>query len=412
MSLSKRISLVFFSQLSSKLIVAVYTVWIIRALTLEDQALYSNFLAVYAFCGSMIFAALNFSLVVYASELKGKTGERPTNLYQQVIALQLGLYGILLLFGTFGSNLIATHLLGNPAFSQAIFYGSLASGGLILTNIIAHIYQGEERFHAYSLFTILRPFAIFLAIGGLVWLEWMNFHRLAIAFAVIQALLAFVYLALMLRRENWRGFRLDFSILQPFLYQSRYLIGFHIFLALFSQLDVFMLSKYADTFELANYGVAYRYYSLLAMVFAAANTVLLPKFTQTDSQDPLYQRRFAKKWMLSTFWVAIPLGLGLAFGQDIFLWLNQAAHYAYAFQLLRILSIGAYISLVLNPLANVLIARKQFAFLALLSGIGLVMNITGNLWVVADYGALGVSWITVLSFGLINIWIAIRVFWK
>jgi len=54
-------------------------------------------------------------------------------------------------------------------------------------------------------------------------------------------------------------------------------------------------------------------------------------------------------------------------------------------------------------LVNVLMARRQFRFLFFLAVMSLLLNFTGNYFLIPIWGGMGAATITIVSIGLINI---------
>jgi len=66
-------------------------------------------------------------------------------------------------------------------------------------------------------------------------------------------------------------------------------------------------------------------------------------------------------------------------------------------------------SLIFSPIVNILIARKEYFFLAALGFIALVLNFIGNYLFIPIYGAIGATVVIILSFAIINISIYLKV---
>ena len=77
--------------------------------------------------------------------------------------------------------------------------------------------------------------------------------------------------------------------------------------------------------------------------------------------------------------------------------------YERAFYVFIVFSIGAWLSLMFSPLVNVLMSRKAFGFLFTLGACALVLNFTGNYFLIPLWGGFGAAIVTISSIALINI---------
>ena len=167
-------------------------------------------------------------------------------------------------------------------------------------------------------------------------------------------------------------------------------------LSAFQRLDIFMLSHFSTGEELANYGVAYRYYSMALLLLGSIHAVLLPRFSKVDMQEPVKQRIFIFRWLKATGWLIIPVVIVDVLGKPVFVWVN-GIQYEKAFYMFVIFSIGVWFSLMFSPLVNVLISRKAFRFLFALAVGAFILNFIGNYLLIPLWGGIGAALVTVLS---------------
>ena len=163
-----------------------------------------------------------------------------------------------------------------------------------------------------------------------------------------------------------------------------------------------MLSHFSTESEFANYGVAFRYYSIAMLALSSIHAVLLPKFSRVDMQDIDKQRQFSYKWIKTAVWLIVPLTIADIFGKSLFVLIN-GIQYEKAFYMFTIFSAGILLSLMFSPLVQIIMARKAFKFLFLLGVGAFVLNVAGNYFLIPLWGGLGAALVVILSNGFINI---------
>jgi O-antigen/teichoic acid export membrane protein len=162
-----------------------------------------------------------------------------------------------------------------------------------------------------------------------------------------------------------------------------------------------MLTRYASEETLANYGVAFKYYSLLLTSLASITIVLRPLLARANMLDPARQIAFTTKWLRYSLWTGIPILLFDIFGKPVYVWLN-GAKYADSFPMLIILSVGVWLGLILSPQVKILIAGLRFRSMFLLGTLAFVVGFIGNRLMVPTMGGIGASIATVISQTVIN----------
>lgn len=226
--------------------------------------------------------------------------------------------------------------------------------------------QQERRFLAYSLAELLRCLA-FLALLLLI----ATIMREVAAWYVVLlqgVTSAAAFLAVAGRHVNWRkvvnlskGWALARQIVAgPYWY----LFGYFGLLALFSQIDVWVLRGMSSDMELASYGAAHRYYSLLLLSLNAVHVVLLPRIQQLSRPNEL--REFFGKHLQASL-LFLPFALALAFlSRWLIPWIDDG-RYPVSISVFRVLAISATVSFAFSPYVNVLFRCHDLRFLFFLA---------------------------------------------
>jgi len=411
--LTKNISKVYVGDVLSKLFFVGTTLLLIRGLTVEDYANFTVFYGMLIFVPSLVGGGITSGLVRFSTEYISKTKSKPFQLYFIGLIFQLVIYIFLCLAFFSSANRVTSFLFGQKHFDLALRYALIGGLGFLVTQAGRGIYQAEERFDRYIKTLLFRQCLTFFFLSFLFLVKKAGFHQVAQVVIGVELFVASVIIFDIFRGLNFHrlipAFEEDLYMIKKFIFSAGWLIGYYFMLSSFQRLDIFMLSHFSSTEELANYGVAYRYYSAGLLLLGSIHAVLLPKFSKVDIQVPELQRKFACRWLRVTGWLAIPIGLCDIFGKPLFIQVNGAG-YENSFYIFIVFSFGIWLSLMFSPLVNILMSRKAFKFLFALATGALVLNFTGNYLLIPLWGGLGAALITILSFALINVISGVRIF--
>jgi len=414
-SLARNISKVYSGDILSKILAVGTLLLIIRGLSIKDYAAYTAFWSILSLVPGLIGGGINMALVRFSAEYFSKTNKRPLGLYLTSFSFQVMLYFLFCIILLSITDKITPLLFGQKAFGPALQYGLIAGLGLLLTQAGRSIYQAEERFGIYIKTLWLRQILAFAVIIFLFLTKLLNFQHVAQSMIFVNlavgGIVGFHIFKELNLRQLFVSFGEQFGIIKSFLSSTGWLITYFFTLTAFQRLDIFMLSHLSTEGELANYGVAFRYYSLALLLLGSIHAVLLPQFSKVKMQDPGKQRQFTLKWLKMMVWLIIPIAIADALGKPLFIWVN-GMQYEKAFYIFVVFSAGIWLSLMLSPLVNVLMSRKAFKFLFLLVVGALILNFTGNYLLIPLWGGLGAAVVTILSHGLINVTSAVRVFFS
>jgi len=290
-------------------------------------------------------------------------------------------------------------VLGKPELTYLLPISMLFGLGNILLFSGQSILQAEERFNFYIGTSWLRQGLVFVIVVGLwlsrslsfQWVAWgVTLAQLTVGIGVV------VYSIVGVGTINWpQKIRQEKFLMHQFLSASGWLIAYFVVLAGFSRMDVLMLSRFASATELANYGVAFQYYSLALLLLDSIWAVLNPKFSRVEMQDPIRQRRFLGEWLRYSVWIGVPILFFIIFGKPFFIFLN-GIQYERSFSILAILAVGVWLSLMLSPLTNILMSRKEFRFLFLLAVNAFFVSLVASYVGIQTWGGIGAAIAVVL----------------
>lgn len=177
------------------------------------------------------------------------------------------------------------------------------------------------------------------------------------------------------------------------------LFGYFAVLAIFSQIDIFMLKAMGTVTDLATYGSAFRYYSLLLLCLGAVHSVLLPvvqKLSNRQGLETLYSK------MRRLMRIFVPAALLLAWGAHWFIPWVDGGRYPEAVETFRILVASSVVSFAFSPHANLAMRFEDFRFLLIMACVALAVSLVGNLLLIPLWRAPGAAVSTLVAFGLLN----------
>jgi len=394
---------VFFGTAVAKAVQFVGTILLIRYLTPEDFSAFVIFYSVRVLFPALVGEGMSKAMVRFCSEHQSRTGELPRHLYGGTILIECGLYLLVLAAGLLWPGKAAGLLYGRAQYARSVQLGLTAGLGYMLILVHQRVYQSQQRFGRFVHISWVHSTAILAQIAALMLLGKLQFVPVAACILASDLAMGGYMLAdtvrVTLRPSGPREPRV--SLGGDLLGAMAWLVGYHVALAAFSQLDVMMLSRLSDTGQLNLYSVAFRYYAAALVALGSIQTVLLPKFSQVRMQDHDRQRSFIRRWFAVVCWTAVPLLLADVLGRPVFVAVNQP-RYAGAFEIWIILSVGVWISLMFSPMNNILVSRKRFATLFVLGIVGFVLNFAGNLLLIPRWGGRGAAVATVVAHGVLN----------
>jgi O-antigen/teichoic acid export membrane protein len=399
-TLIKTIFAVCSGDIISKLLAVLSTIILIRTLDHDDYGLYTNFMAVMSFISVSIGYGMNVSTTRFSAAYLSVHREQPRNIYTLNLAVQLVLYipiGVAVLCY---APQISRIFFGTDVYAMAVMLGGAASVGLLIIQLASSIFQSSQDFKMYVVLLILRQLCILSAIIALFVFNYRSFTDVSVAISLVQIVFG---MAVLFYLKDWLSVTgLELGTLRRLWTSGGTLALYFLFLSLFGQLDIFMLSRFRAPDEIAIYGVALRYYGLALMILPSIHLVLLPQFSSVEYGDHEKQRAFIMQWLKLSSLFIVPVLVLAFFTEPIFGILN-GQRYVASIPLFRLFCIGIFISLVFSPLVNILIANDDHRFLLALSVSVFLLNFAGHYYFTSQYGAIGACIVTVVSSAIMNL---------
>jgi O-antigen/teichoic acid export membrane protein len=294
-------------------------------------------------------------------------------------------------------------------FAEGVYWFVVAAIiATCLSEFAKTVVQQQLKFLQFSIIEMARTLVFVLSLLCLIY--FIRYELKAWQVLLVQAMAMFLvfstvfskYLDLKSLFKMGESVRFALELVKG---EYKYVFGYFFVFAFFSQVDVFVLKALAGSVELATYGSAFRYYSLLLLALGAVHAVLLPVIQRIQSIDELESILAQHKRMLLVFVPLVLLGAWLS--KWVIPWLDMGK-YPNAAIVFQILAISAIVSFAFSPHSNLVMRFEDFRFLFISICMGLLVNVGLCVWLVPILGATGPAIATLITFGSVNVSIFLR----
>lgn len=383
----KTVLQVFFFDLVAKAMLGAAAIVLIRYTPEQEYATYTFALALATLFSQTITSTFNRIYIIGYGEFQARHA-LSSFLWLQIwgiAALSLALIPLALQLGA------------------AYFFAACLAAASCLSEYCKTGLQQAQRFFSYSMAELGRAA---VTAGGVLVLVLIYGHSVpAEGILLAQAVtVGVLFLVLFHRTIDIAGIfrirsaaRLAATIARG---EYKWLLGYFLVLALFGQVDVFMLKALSSSSELAGYGAAFRYYSLLSLALAAVHAVLLPVIRQLNSMEEL-RLVTAKHRLLTLAFIPLVFLLGWI-AQWLLPWIDLGK-YPQSVDVFRVLCASAVVSFAFSPHVNIVMRYQRFRFLSGLIIFSLTVAVLLNFFLIPELGAVGAAMATLAASASFNV---------
>lgn len=382
---------VFSFDVFAKIILGVITLLIIRYMPQDQYAIYTLALSYISVVTQTLVTSFNSVYIIGYEKLNLNKNIIPL-LWLQILLISI-VIAVTIPFQNFGTML-------------AIIY--LVAASTCISEFVKTLFQQRQEFLKFSTVEVVRT--VFFLIGFVALLLIFKYEIKAWQIILIKGIAliipaVFVLSKLYPTKGNY-SFNDIFSIVRLILKMDyKYLFAYFFMLAIFAQVDIFMLKALGTEYMLASYGSAFNYYTLIGLALGAVSTVLFPAIQKAKSIEEITIVYSKYKKIILIFTPIVIIGGYLS--QWIIPWIDNGK-YPDAINLFRILCVSAIISFIFSPYANIIMRFEKFKFLSGLIIIALCANLILNSLLIPLLGAFGTAISSLISFSIINITMYIK----
>ena len=383
----KSVTQVFSYSLIVKFIGALATFVIIRMLTADQYADYTLVLAMASTLQGVIVSASNRIFIVGYSRFDIDENEGAFFTGQMLL-------------------LIIASILAYPFVQESVSLYILALFFAVASctaQFLRTCYQRVLKFNRFSQVTLAKSTLFLIGITILAVIHGTRLQAWQILLVQGGAMLT-VAIPLIVRRKllkGWLDLRTALRMGKTIFAGSyRYLFGYLLILAVFSQVNVFMLKTLSDNYNLAAFGSASRYYGFLLIGLDAVKAVYLPFIQDAESREKV-MKVFRQHRLLTI--VASAAAIIAVLGSQWVIPLIDAGKYPDAVPTFQILALSALVSFAFSPYMAILMRFERFLFLLVIMTFASILVFGLGSVLIPLRGAMGSAVVTLVGYGFVNL---------
>lgn len=406
-------SIVFLFDSISKVLTGLTFILIIRMLSSDDYADFTIFNSLALFMSGIITNGLKLAYIRYESELVSRKFRTYNRLYIYNILFILAFYFIIILASTYTINILKEIYHANIS-DRIVFLSIFFAVALSIGSINEAFYQSREKFSIAGTLITIKNLSVLIILITIYVFSKSNIYNVALVHVICTLVINIINLLIILVKDYlFKGQSKSEAKIQTSIYNvslleylkaSFSLIVYALLLSFLGQLDVIYISKYLHKRDIANYGVAQKYYRLILTLLPTIKAVLRVRTSQVDMiDDSNKQKSFMIKWIKST---SIPVGVGVVVLIITVPWifpLLNGQNYNDAILTFRILAVGTFFSYVFASGSNLLMSLRKYMSLLLIMIITILISFLLYKIGVPKYGINYAAIVVVISYAIINI---------
>lgn len=382
---------------------AIATVALVRGLAVEDYAFVTLFLATGQFLASAAAGGVRLSFLRREAETVSRSGQSDESEFTQ--ALLVGALATVALGGLFGLAYIT--LSHRPDPGEELVVGGLALAFALaqgVTELVIARHQARLAFRRAGVVAVARS-ALLLVVASLAFVGAASSGVMVSTLSVIAVGGLAVHLLRPLVGSALPRIRVRSS--QP---EARWLTAYCLLAAAPLSIDVFMVATRLGKQEVASYGAALRYFSLIMGATPALLILARVRTAQHDIVDSaVAQQRLLRSWLRRITLPAVgTCGVSAALA-PLLIPLVDEGKYPESIPVLQLMMGAAFLVYVATPAASMLMTQQRFRLLVGLSVAGTLVRIPGEYLLADPLGVVGVAAASdaayFISFGL-ALWFA------
>ena len=388
---------VYIFDMIAKAFSALISILIIRILTVNDYSEYTFFFSISSFLSGILGSGIGLAYTTYAVELRETNKHADALLFHEMIKKLLYIYPMLSMV----CFIIIVSFVGGNALTvfMGILYGMLLS----FNQIMIVFFQARKKYIVAGLVSNIKSILLSLILA--VILLSKNCNILAVYSVYVLTIAASMIVSYCLIYRNIGRIELESvanQSLKNMLKDSIWTILYMFAISAFNQVDVMMLKLFTNDTAVANYGVAFKYYTLVISLLPAIQVVLRVNSSGSEMKDPKYRKNKVIQWTKKiTPFAMILLIVGIVGAKLLFPIIN-GKQYDSAIYAFDVLMIGASLSYITAPNVSIMVGSRKQKVLFILSAISFITNVVGNYFFIPSGGIIAAAIATVVAHFILN----------
>jgi O-antigen/teichoic acid export membrane protein len=379
----------FALDLVTKVLAAAMVVLLIRGLSVSHYAYTTLFLTFAQFAGGAATAGVRTRYLREEAELvsRGGAGTQDGSFVAALVKSTL----LLVVAGALAVPLVEATGLGSDFGGSAnlIAFSTAFAVGYSLTELAIAHYQAYRRFLAAGALSVLRAAGL-LAASFLIFITHQSVTSISLWFVVATMLIGSIVVAPIARASlAAHDARRLFSWFDR---EETWLSLYYVAAAGFAYVDVLVASAMLDQKQVATLGAALRYLAIVLGAIPALGAVLRVRTAQVDLIDSLVnQRAMLVGWFRRTTLPAgIVVGVTALLAPVVIPYIDGGKYPGsiLVFQIFLATALSAYLT---APSVSILMAQHRYFVLAAVYGLGLLVNLVGDIVVAPPFGVTGIA---------------------
>jgi len=406
---------VFWGIFLNLLIGFIIRVIFVRFTTQDEYGVYSIAITIIGIFTTISTLGLGDGSTRYIAYFRGKNENQ--NVQDTIISsIIIGLITSILFMGISysSSEIIATKIFNSQEISLILKVTSITIPFIVLTNIIVAIFRGFEiaKINVY-INNILKNVVYLFLLITVIFIK-LSFVEMVYAYVmsiIITGIITVVYLVKKLPFEvKWREIRVN-HITRELLLNSIPLLAVGILLSIMSWTDTLMLGYFKTPDIVGAYNAAYPIAHLLSIVVSSIGFLYVPIISQLYSKNQIKELNIisgtSTKWC---FMLTLPIFFVIFIFPDFILNLFFGSRYIGVGGTLQILAFGCLLDSYFGFNYYTLLSVGKSSLIMYCSLFSASLNIILNFILIPQYGIIGASVASVMSFALIEVYMTIKLY--
>ena len=341
--IKKRIPFDFFQvfafDIVSKIFMIIITILLIRLLTLTQYDDIVKFTAISGLFLGILGSGISISYIRYSTEQISRGEKSSVGLHIVSFIIIIGLSLFMLILVPIFTNLYKT---STELVVYASFYGIVLS----LINMNQAFFQSREAYVKSGIVNNFRNvFMLFALICAIIFFAELD-TKVVFLIYIVSGLLALIFgMVKIYKGVHFSDIFSDLSKCKLMIKDSFSIVIYCVFINLLNQVDIIMITNMMTKEDVAMYGIALKYYSLLLTLLPSIQAVLKVRTSKKEYIDDASQRKkFSTSWLKKSGLIIIPSCTLIILTSGIFMPILNGHKYDGSINAFRILVIGVAIA--------------------------------------------------------------------